>query len=72
MAAFALTAAADRTGDPVLIEEVGIAVRNAIFEQGLDIGQTEVIDVIAARFGLVPLDAEATSEAVNADLGRGA
>jgi len=71
MAAFALTAAADRTGDPVLIEEVGIAVRNAVFEEGLDVGQPEVIDVIAARFGVVPLDAEATSVAVHADLDEG-
>jgi hypothetical protein len=37
MAALALTAAADRTGDPVLIEEVGVAVRNAVFEEGLDV-----------------------------------
>ena len=29
-----MTAAADRTGDPVLIEEVGIALRNAVFEDG--------------------------------------
>ena len=30
MTAFALTAAADRTGDPVLIEEVGMALRDAV------------------------------------------
>ena len=47
MAAFALTAAADRTGDPVLIEEVGIALRNAVFEEGLDVGQPEVVGHIA-------------------------
>ena len=71
MAAFALTAAADRTGDPVLIEEVGIAVRNAVFEDGLDVGNPEVIDMIAARFGLVSLDAGATSAAVHADWDEG-
>jgi len=71
MAAFALTAAADRTGDPVLIEEVGIAVRNAVFEEGLDVGNPEVVDMIAARFGLAPLDAEATSAAVHADWDEG-
>lgn len=71
MAGFALTAAADRTGDPVLIEEVGIAVRDAVFEDGLDIGSPKVIDVIAARFGLAPLDAEATSAAVHADWDEG-
>ena len=71
MAAFALTAAADRTGDPVLIEKVGIAVRNAVFEEGLDVGNPEVVEVIAGRFGLAPLDVEATSAAVHADLEEG-
>ena len=67
MAAFALTAAADRTGDPVLIEQVGIAIRNAVFEDGLDVGEAAVIDKIADRFGLTPLDGEAASAAVRAD-----
>lgn len=67
MAAFALTAAADRTGDPVLIEQVGIAVRNAVFEDGLDVGEAAVVDRIADRFGLTPLDGEAASAAVRAD-----
>lgn len=67
MAAFALTAAADRTGDPVLIEQVGIAVRNAVFEDGLDVGEAAVVDKIAGRFGLTPLDGEAASAAVRAD-----
>ena len=31
MAAFALTAAADRVGDPVLIEEVGMALRSMVW-----------------------------------------
>lgn len=67
MAAFALTAAADRTGDPVLIEQVGIAVRNAAFEDGLDVGEAAVVDKIADRSGLAPLDEEAASAAVRAD-----
>lgn len=67
MVAFALTAAADRTGDPVLAEEVGMALRNAVFEDGLDIGLPEVVEPIAARFGLDPLDADATAAAVRAD-----
>ena len=71
MAAFALTAAADRTGDPILIEEVGIALRNAVFEEGLDVGRPEVVGQIADRFGLKPLDAEATSAAVHADWDEG-
>ncbi len=71
MAAYALTAAADRAGDLVLVEEVGPALRNAVFEEGLDIGRPEVIEPIADRFGLEPLDSEATSAAVHADWDRG-
>ncbi|WP_099245396.1 DsbA family protein [Mycobacterium sp. shizuoka-1] len=67
MTAFALTAAADRTGDPVLVESVGMALRDAVFEQGLDIGLPDVVAPIADRFGLEPLDADATAEAVRAD-----
>jgi len=71
MAAFALTAAADRTGDPVLIEEVGMALRDAVFEHGLDIGRPEVAATVAARFGLTPLDADGTEAAVGADWAEG-
>lgn len=71
MAAFALTAAADRTGDPTLVEEVGMALRNAVFEEGLDIGRPEVLEPYAERFGLEPLDPAATSAAVHADWGEG-
>lgn len=71
MAAFALTAAADRTGDAALIEDVGMALRDAVFEQGLDVGRPEVVAPIAARFGLDPLDAEATRAAVQADWDEG-
>lgn len=67
MTAFALAAAADRSRDPVLIEEVGLALRDAVFEKGLDIGKPEVVATIAARFGLEPLDAEATLAVVRAD-----
>ena len=71
MAAFALTAAADRAGDPGLVEEVGLALRNAVFEDGLDVGRSDVIAPIAGRFGLEPLDADATSAAVRADWNEG-
>lgn len=71
MAAFALTAAADRTGDVRIVEEVGMAVRDAVFEKGLDIGRPEVVDTVAARFGLRPLDADATAAAVRADWDEG-
>jgi predicted DsbA family dithiol-disulfide isomerase len=67
MVAFALSAAADRTGDPALAEDVGMALRDAVFEQGLDIGRPEVVAAIAARFGLDPLDAVATEAAVRVD-----
>jgi predicted DsbA family dithiol-disulfide isomerase len=71
MAAFALAAAAARTADPVLVEEVGIALRDAVFERGLDIGKPELVAPIAERFGLEPLDPDATSAAVQADWDEG-
>lgn len=71
MAAFALTAAADHAGDPALVEEVGMALRDAVFEHGIDIGQPAAVEPIAARFGLAPLGAEATSAAVRADWDEG-
>lgn len=71
MTAFALTAAADRTGDPALIEDVGMSLRDAVFEQGLDIGDADVVATVAQRFGLTPLSAEATEAAVRADWDEG-
>lgn len=71
MAAYALTAAADDTGDPALSEEVGLALRNAVFEEGLDIGRPDVVEPIADRFGIEPLDADATRAAVQADWNEG-
>ena len=71
MTAFALTAAADRTGDAVLSETVGMALRDAVFEHGLDIGRPEVVAAIAARFGLDPLDADTAESAVRADWDEG-
>ena len=71
MVAYALTAAADRTGDPALMEEIGIALRDAVFEHGLDVGRPEVVAAIAARFGLEPLDADATRVAVQGDWDEG-
>lgn len=71
MTAFALTAAADRTGDTALGEEVGMALRDAVFEQGLDIGRPEVVKAVADRFGLTALGPEATDAAVRADWDEG-
>ena len=51
----------------MLIENVGMALRNSVFEQGLDIGRPEVVSAVADRFGLTPLDADATEAAVRAD-----
>ena len=71
MAAFALTAAADRTGDVTIVEEVGMALRDAVFEKGLDIGRPDVVETIAARLNLEPLGADATAAAVHADWDEG-
>lgn len=71
MAAYALTAAADLTGDAVVVEEVGMSLRNAVFEEGLDIGRPEVVAPIAAGFGLEPLDGDVTAAAVRADWDEG-
>jgi predicted DsbA family dithiol-disulfide isomerase len=72
MAAFALTTAADRTGDPGTVEDVGMALRDAVFEEGVDIGRPENVAPIAARFGLSPLDPDTTAAAVRADWDEGA
>lgn len=71
MPAFGLTAAAARDGDASLIEDVGMALRNALFEEGQDIGQPDVVEAIGERFGLRPLGAEATLAAVRADWDEG-
>ena len=71
MPAFALTAAADRTGDPALIEEVGMALRDAVFEDGVDIGEADTVAALADSFHLRPLDSAATTSAVRADWDKG-
>lgn len=71
MPAFALTAAADRTGDPALIEEVGMALRDAVFEDGVDIGEADAVAALADSFDLWPLDSAATTSAVRADWDKG-
>jgi predicted DsbA family dithiol-disulfide isomerase len=48
-----------------------MALRDAVFEHGLDIGRPEVVAAIAARFGLDPLDADTTESAVRADWDEG-
>ena len=67
MPAFGLAAAAARDGNPALIEEVGMALRNALFEEGQDIGRSEVVEMIGEGLGLRPLGVDAAAAAVRAD-----
>ena len=71
MTAFALSAAADRTGDPALIENVGMALRNAVFEAGVNVGDADAVAALADSFDLQPLDAAAAEAAVRADWDEG-
>lgn len=71
MPAFALAAAAEQTGDDALREEVGMGLRDAMFEKGLDISRPEVLEELAGRFGLQPLDPKAAEAAVRADWAEG-
>ena len=66
MPAYAVVAAAEAVADPRLAEDVAMALRAAVFEEGLDIGRPEVVGRIADRFGVTPLDAAATRAAVSA------
>ena len=64
--AFGLVAAA-YAHDGALGESVSIAVRNAVFEHGLDVGDKRVIKTMATTFGVDPFTAEQVEEAVAAD-----
>ena len=64
MPAYAVVAAAEAVADPRLAEDVAMALRAAVFEDGLDIGRPEVVGRIADRFGVTPLDAAATRAAL--------
>jgi predicted DsbA family dithiol-disulfide isomerase len=64
--AFGLVAAA-YAHDSALGESVSIAVRNAVFEHGLDVGDERVIKRMAETFGIEPFTAEQIEEAVAAD-----
>jgi predicted DsbA family dithiol-disulfide isomerase len=66
--ALRLTAAAEREGEQVG-EQVSLALRDALFEQGLDISRSAVLDEIAVRHGIrvEPED----GAAVRADLDEG-
>jgi predicted DsbA family dithiol-disulfide isomerase len=68
--AFGLAAAAyaidDLTG-----EAVSIALRNSLFEHGLDISDAAVLRSIAKQFGIEPVDAGFAEAAARADWERG-
>ncbi len=67
MHAFRLSAAAAATSDLELSETIGLALRDAVFEHGLDIGDPAVIEAIAQPFGLPLLSELETHNAVSAD-----
>ena len=68
--AFGLAAAAylldDATG-----EAVSLAVRTALFEEGRDVSDPDVLRAIGAPFGVVPLDARTAEAATRSDWERG-
>ena len=64
--ALALTAAARRAG-PRVAEAVALAVRTALFEDGLDVADPGVLGQIAAAHGVDPFDVEAGREQVEAE-----
>jgi predicted DsbA family dithiol-disulfide isomerase len=68
--AFGLAAAAyavdDATG-----ELVSLALRDAVFEEGLDVGDDEVVRAIGRRFAVEPLARDAAEAVVRTDWERG-
>jgi predicted DsbA family dithiol-disulfide isomerase len=64
--AFGLAAAAYERGDDVG-ERVSLALRDALFEDGRDITDREVLRGIGARFGVALPEAEAAEAAVRVD-----
>ena len=69
--AFGLAAVAyERRGDAVG-EAVSLALRDAVFEDGLDVGDPDVIITLAERFGLEAPSARYTDVSVRADWHRG-
>jgi predicted DsbA family dithiol-disulfide isomerase len=68
--AFGLVAAAYNVDDHVG-EAVSLALRDALFEHGLDVADAEVLRTIGARYDVEPVDAHTAEAAVRADLERG-
>jgi predicted DsbA family dithiol-disulfide isomerase len=70
MPAFGLAAAAYELDESVG-EAVSLALRDAVFEKGRDVGETDTLRAIADSFGITPLDTAATDAAVRRDWERG-
>ncbi len=70
MPAFGLVAAGYAVAADVG-EALSAAVREALFEHGLDVADPAVVAALGERYGVVPLDAAATESAVRRDLERG-
>jgi predicted DsbA family dithiol-disulfide isomerase len=68
--AFGLVAAGYARG-PATGEALSLAVRDALFEQGLDVSDDAVLRAIGARFGVAPLSPRAATAAARADWRRG-
>jgi 2-hydroxychromene-2-carboxylate isomerase len=65
--AFGLAAVAYEHGGDALGERVSLALRDAVFEDGLDVGDPEVVAVIAERFGIEPPPPGYSDVSVRAD-----
>jgi predicted DsbA family dithiol-disulfide isomerase len=68
--AFGLVAAAYLIGDPTG-EAVSLAVRDALFERGLDVTDPEVLHEIGEPYGVVPMYEMAAKAATRVDWERG-
>ncbi|MET1001103.1 MAG: DsbA family protein [Acidimicrobiia bacterium] len=68
--AFGLAAAAYAVDDAVG-EAVSLAVRDALFERGLDVTNPNVLDAIAKQFGVESLEPDAAESAIRTDWERG-
>jgi len=68
--AFGLAAAAYNVDDSVG-EAVSLALREALFEHGLNVADADVLRAIGARYDVEPVDARTSEAAVRSDLERG-
>lgn len=71
MVAYSLAVSASATGDVAVVENVGMALRDAVFELGLDVSDVAVVADIADRFALQLTDRDTTETAVRSDWAEG-